>query len=90
MALLEYGMAGLPVVATRVGQCAEVLDEGRVGILVPPTAPDKLAEMLLSLLRSPARRAKLGELFHSRVREVYSPGPVIQQICRVYDVVMNS
>jgi len=89
MALLEYGMAGLPAVATRVGQCAEVLDEGRAGILVPPVAPDKLAEMLLSLLRSPERRAELGELFHSRVQKVYSPEPVIQQICRVYDAVIN-
>ena len=90
LALLEYGMAGLPAVATRVGQCAEVLDDGRVGILVPSAAPDKLAEMLLSLIRSPERRASFGELFHRRVREVYSPGPVIQKICRVYDAVIKS
>ncbi|MBA3257810.1 MAG: glycosyltransferase family 4 protein [Pyrinomonadaceae bacterium] len=90
MALLEYGMAGLPTVATRVGQCAEVLDDGRAGILIPPAAPDKLAEALVSLLRSPERRTILGNRFYRRVREVYSPGPVIQQISRVYDTVINS
>jgi len=90
MALLEYGMAGLPVVATRVGQCAEVLDEGRAGILVPPVAPDKLAEVLLSLLCSPERRASLVELFHRRVQKVYSPGPIIQPICRVYVAIIHS
>jgi len=90
MALLEYGMAGLPAVATRVGQCAEVLDEGRTGILIPSVSPDKLAGALLSLLRSPEQRADLGKRLQRRVREVYSSGPVIQQVCRVYDAVMNS
>ncbi len=90
LALLEYGMAGIPAVVTRVGQCAEVLEQGRVGTLVPPAAPDKLAEALVLLLRSPGRRASLGEQLHRRVQEVYSPGPIIQKICRVYDAVMNS
>ncbi len=90
MALLEYGMAGLPAVATGVGQCAEVLDGGQTGIIIPPAAPDKLAEALLSLLRSPEQRLGLGERFHHRVQEVYSSGPVIQQIRRVYDAVINS
>lgn len=90
MALLEYGMAGLPAVATQVGQCAEVLDEGRTGILVPSVAPDKLAAALLSLLRSPKQRADLGTGLQRRVREVYSPGPVIEKISQVYDTVVNS
>lgn len=90
LALLEYGMAGLPTVATQVGQCAEVLDNGRAGMLVPPAAPDKLAEALISLLRSPERRSDFGKRFHHRVQEVYSSGPIIQQICRVYDTVINS
>ena len=90
LALLEYGMAGLPTAATRVGQCAEVLDQGRAGILVPPAAPDELAEALVSLFRSPERRAHLGEQLRRRVQEVYSPGPVVQQICRVYDAAINS
>ncbi|HSE21523.1 MAG TPA: glycosyltransferase, partial [Pyrinomonadaceae bacterium] len=31
LALLEYGVAGLPAVATDVGQCGEVLESGRCG-----------------------------------------------------------
>lgn len=90
LALLEYGMAGLPAVVTRVGQCAEVLDEGRAGVLVPPAAPAKLAEELVSLLRSPERRRSLGEQLRRRVREFYSPAPVVEKICRVYDAVVDS
>lgn len=89
LALLEYGMAGLPVIATSVGQCAEVLDEGRAGILVDPGSPDQLAEALLSLLQSLDRRSALGRQFHRRVQEAYSPGSIIEQVCQVYEKVLS-
>ena len=89
LALIEYGMAGLPTVATRVGQCAEVLDEGRAGVLVPCGEPRQLAEALLLLLKSPEQRAAFGAQFHRRVQEVYSAGPILEQICRVYDSVLS-
>jgi glycosyltransferase involved in cell wall biosynthesis len=88
LALLEYGMAGLPAVATRVGQCAEALDDGRVGLLVPPRSPDALAEALLSLLRAPERRAQLGAAFRDRVRQWYSEESVLAQVCAVYELAL--
>ena len=90
LSLLEYGLAGLPSVATQVGQCAEVLDDGGAGILVPPAEPEKLAAALLSLLESPEKRRELGKRFRSRVKDVYSSGPVIRQICHVYETVINA
>jgi glycosyltransferase involved in cell wall biosynthesis len=90
LALLEYGMAGLPVIVTNVGQCAEVLDNGQVGILVPPSSPERLAEALLFLLRSPDRRSALGKMFHCRVKEFYSPKAVVNQVCHVYETVLSS
>jgi len=88
LALIEYGMAGLAAVATEVGQCAEVLDHGRAGILVPPRAPEQLAASLLTLLQSHELRLKLGERFRLRVQEVYSPSAVMPQICKVYESVL--
>ena len=52
LALLEYAAAGLGIVATDVGQCASVIDNGRAGILVPPADPERLADALLALLQS--------------------------------------
>ena len=89
VSLLEYGMAGLPVVATRVGQCEEVLDQGRAGIVVSPESPDELAQGILSLLRSPEKRAALGQRFQCRVRQLYSASAVIEQVCRVYNIVLE-
>ena len=88
LALIEYGMNGLPAVATRVGQCVEVLDDGRAGILVPPANPEALATALNELLRSLERRKQLGQALRERVRQSYSAGPVMQQVCAIYAKVM--
>ncbi|MGC8731607.1 MAG: glycosyltransferase [Halothiobacillaceae bacterium] len=90
LALLEYGMAGLPAVATTVGQCPEVLGHGEAGLLVPPRSPEQLAAALLSLLTSPERRAALGERFRQRVQRTYGQASVVAQICRVYERVLAS
>lgn len=84
LALIEYGMNGLPAVATRVGQCAEVLDEGRAGVLVAPGSPDALAAALTGLLREPGRRKQLGQTLQERVRRQYSAGPVMEKVCEIY------
>ena len=90
LSLIEYGWARLPSVATRVGECAEPLDNGRAGILVSPGAADQLAEGLLLLLRSPERRAVLGEAFFQQVKRRYNPMNAIDQICRVYESVQTT
>lgn len=86
LALVEYGLAGLPAVATDVGECAAVLQHGGVGIVVPPGEPDRLAAALLSLLRSRERRAALGKAFQHRVETTYGPERIVQQICSVYEM----
>jgi glycosyltransferase involved in cell wall biosynthesis len=90
LALIEYGIAGLPVVATQVGQCADVLDNGEVGILVPPGSPEAMAQALLSLLGSSDRRANLARVFWQRTREKYNVTSSIKQVCRVYELVLAS
>lgn len=89
LALLEYGTAKLAVVATEVGQCAEVLANGQAGLLVPPSAPELLAEKLLSLLASPPLRHEYAATFHRRVQEVYSPEAALGAISRIYDIVIG-
>lgn len=90
LALVEYGHAGLPVVATRVGQCADVLDNGTSGRLVDRHRPDQLADEMVSLLESAGRRRALGETLRRRVRERYGPGLILQQICGLYERVARA
>ncbi len=50
IALAEAMAAGVPIVATDVGACREVLADGRCGLLVPPANPAALAKGILDVL----------------------------------------
>jgi glycosyltransferase involved in cell wall biosynthesis len=84
LALIEYGMNALPAVATQVGQCEEVLDGGRAGILVPPADPNALAAALVQLLRSPQERRTVGQRFRQRVLERHGIAAGIQRVTAIY------
>jgi len=85
LALLEYGMAGLATVATRVGQCAALLDSGEAGRLVAPQLPEQLAAALVELLRSPNLRRRLGGALRDHVERSYGERAVLTSLCAVYD-----
>ena len=55
--LAEAMAAGTPVVATRVGGLAEVVDDGVTGRLVAPGRPQELADAVLAVL---AQRERMG------------------------------
>ena len=57
--LLEALGCGLPIVSTPVTGVPEILDGGRVGVLVPEHDPAATADALQDLLGDPARRAEL-------------------------------
>jgi glycosyltransferase involved in cell wall biosynthesis len=86
--LLEYGRAGLAVVATQVGQAAEILEDGHAGILVPPANSDVLAAALLQLLSSPHLRVQLGNRLSDRVRKKYTASAIFSQLCQVYEHIL--
>ncbi|WP_226873968.1 glycosyltransferase [Microbispora sitophila] len=60
LTLVEAGMAGIPVVATRVGSVPDVVRDGVTGLLAAPD-PDDLAEQTLRLLSDPALAGRMGE-----------------------------
>lgn len=85
VALLEAMSFGLPVVATRVGGIAEVLEDRAQGILVPPEDPGELAKAILELLRNPDLRSSMGKSAQRRIEEKYT----IEIMCRQYEKIMT-
>jgi glycosyltransferase involved in cell wall biosynthesis len=90
LSLLEYGVAGLAAVATRVGQCSDVLDQGRAGSLVPPSSPVEAADAIVDLLSSPEKRLAFGAGLRERISNSYSAKSTMRQICAAYDVVLGN
>jgi glycosyltransferase involved in cell wall biosynthesis len=60
LALLEAMHAGLPVVAYDVGSVADAVQDGETGYVVPVDDKRVLADRLLELLASPAKRTSMG------------------------------
>jgi glycosyltransferase involved in cell wall biosynthesis len=60
--LVEAMASGVPVVSTDVGGAAEVLDEGKAGVLVSSGEPEKLAAAVMQILRDDSlyRRLQTG------------------------------
>ncbi len=85
LALLEYGRAGLPVVTTDVGDCAEVLDNGSCGYLVAPGDAPALACALLHLAQTPEQRDTLGRSLSARVASHYGPESTLDKLLELYE-----
>jgi glycosyltransferase involved in cell wall biosynthesis len=70
--VIEAMAAGLPVIANAVGGLLDLIDNGRTGLLVPPSDPDALTPALRFLIENPARAAAIGEAARAEVRQRYS------------------
>lgn len=89
LALIEYGAARLAAVATKVGQCEEVLDGGRAGLLVEPGDAPALAQAIASLLADARQRAHFANKFRARVEHQYSAPRAIKRITDIYSAVLS-
>jgi len=67
--ILEAMACGLPVVCTRVGGSPELVLDGVNGALVPPGAPEALAESLRVYLSDRERCDAQGRASRERVRQ---------------------
>ncbi|WP_329743197.1 TIGR03088 family PEP-CTERM/XrtA system glycosyltransferase [Dyella sp. A6] len=77
LTLLEAMAAGLPVVTTRVGDTASMVEADRTGVLVPPGDPQALAEaMRMYAIDEPLRRQH-GEAGRARVVARFSLGTMV-------------
>jgi glycosyltransferase involved in cell wall biosynthesis len=72
IALIEAMAAGVPVVATDVPACREVLAGGEAGVLVPPADPKSLADAIIDMLQNEVRRSDIVQAAYARVRREYS------------------
>lgn len=87
VALLEYGLSGLAVVCTDVGDCATVLGGGEFGKIVPVNNSEGLAMAILELLQEEAVRSDLANKFRSHVRKCYSGEASAKKVLHNYEKV---
>lgn len=69
---LEAMAAARGVVGSNAGGMAEMIADGKSGLLVPPQNPRALAGAILTLLRDPKRRQDAGRVARAHVLKAYS------------------
>ena len=84
VALLEYGLASLPVVATDVGECNTVIEHHKSGMIVEKENYLVLCEAMEILALSEEKRKLYGAVHYSNVQKKYSREHFIQQLINIY------
>lgn len=78
--VLEYMAAGLPVVASDIGQISEFITPGVNGLLCPPGSPSALAWALSGLQRDPLERHRLGMAARTSVLRDHTWDGVVERM----------
>ncbi len=83
--LLEAFVAARPCIATRVGGNPEIIDSDKVGRLVPPRNPERLAEALRELLGNPGLRKSVGLAARKRAEAALDILETAEKMMALYD-----
>jgi glycosyltransferase involved in cell wall biosynthesis len=87
LSVLEAMAAGLPVVATDVGEVSRVVIDGEHGFVPPPHAPEQLADSLRKLLGDAGAARRMGDAARSRAVSSFSSGATDRAVGALYDEV---
>ncbi|MCL9805093.1 glycosyltransferase [Flavobacterium amniphilum] len=82
--LLEYGQSGLAVISSNVGQCPEIILDGKNGLLFQPHDASQLAVELQKLTEDEALRVFYSSNLKSYVYQNFSGEAIIQKAIHFY------
>ena len=83
-AVLEAALAGLPIVATRMPGCTDVVRDGWSGRLVPPRDSAALADAVLAMLRDREAARAMGRNAAALVRQGFTLDLVTARYAALY------
>ena len=82
---MEAAAMGLPIVATDIRGCRQVVDHGETGLLVPVSDPAALTEAIVALAGDPSLRARMGLAARDKARADFDQQNVIRTTLDVYE-----
>lgn len=85
LALLEYGLAKLAVVATNVGDCNKVISKSNEGLLVSSNDIDALTRSLLFYINSEVERNQAGKMLYGNVTNNFMAKSNLEHLVSIYN-----
>ncbi|MDC1197833.1 glycosyltransferase [Algibacter sp.] len=89
IALLEYGLSNLAVIATKVGECETVISNDNNGLLIEPCNANQLGRALRIYLENMELRITHASRFNKHILENYSMNAQLQTINKIYTNSIN-
>lgn len=83
ISLLEYGLAGLPVLATDVGECKKVINHHKA--IVTPKRSDIFAKALIEIIENDFLRNEISNSLNAHVISTFSKENFIFNIKKFYE-----
>ena len=83
-AAMEAAAMGLPIVATDIRGCRQVVEPGTTGLLVPVRDSGAIATALRTLVDDPALRAAMGASGRARAQEHFDERRVVKVVMDTY------
>ena len=80
--ILDYQMAGLPVVASTVGHIPCMVEDGTSGFLIPPGDVHALAAAIVKLANDPQLRRDMGIASRLRAADIDETARLVLEVCR--------
>jgi glycosyltransferase involved in cell wall biosynthesis len=84
MALAEAFANGLPVIASRLGALASLVEEGRTGLLFEPGNPRDLADRLAWAQAHPREMEEMGRNARACYQAHFTPEAIDTRLMQVY------
>lgn len=86
LALLEYGLSGLAVISTNVGEIENVIDSELNGLIIEPGNHFEMQKAMIKLIEDKNKRRQLASNFQNHVLLNYSSDAVINKLVNRYKV----
>ena len=82
--VLEAMLAGVPIVATRVGALPELIEDGKHGLLVQPGSATELHEAMVKMLDDNTNRQEYGNQAQQRALSEFAPHRELEAYWKIY------
>jgi glycosyltransferase involved in cell wall biosynthesis len=80
---------GLPIIASRLGAMAEVVEDGKTGLLFTPGNALDLREKVVWAFNNPARMREMGANARTVYEQKYSPAANYSMLMKIYETALK-
>ena len=87
---LEAMLLRKPIVITDITGSRDIIQDGSLGVLVPPGDAARLSEAILQLLRDKGRAERIGKLGEESIRRRFDTASSVSKVTGLYQKLLTS